>query len=147
MAVEFRAITPENFIECIKLKVHEDQISFVASNVFSIAQAYVHPQCHVRAIYAGDTMVGFVMWGMDPEQPTPEMWVWRMMIGADYQRKGYGRAAMEQLIALLKTEGLPALFLSYEPENTGGAAFYQTLGFEDTGRVEHGEKVVQLNLG
>ncbi len=87
------------------------------------------------------------MWGEDVTENPGEMWVWRLMIAADHQGKGYGRAAMEALIARLRAEGkFDALYLSYEPENTGAERFYAGLGFEKTGHIEHGELVVRLAL-
>ncbi len=146
MTVTLKPVTNDNYYECTKLKVKEGQENFVAPNTFSIAQSQFFPGMQMRAVYADDTLVGFAMWGWDPDQPKPEMWVWRLMIAGEHQGKGYGRTAMEHMITLLKIEGIMELFLSYAPDNTGGAAFYAGLGFEETGRVEHGEIVVRLDL-
>ncbi|MBN1564633.1 MAG: GNAT family N-acetyltransferase [Anaerolineae bacterium] len=147
MTVTLKPITKDNFQACITLKVNDDQKMFVAPNLYSIAQGQFTPGTQMRGIYADDTLVGFVMWTWDNEDhDPPEMWLWRFMIGGDYQGQGYGRAAMQHVIALLKIEGVTELFLSYEPENTGGAQFYAGLGFADTGRVEGGEIVVKLDL-
>jgi diamine N-acetyltransferase len=146
MTVTLKPITKDNFQACIKLKVKEGQERFVAANLYSIAQGQFYPSTQMRAIYAGATLVGFVMWAWDHDHPQPEMWIWRFMIAGEHQRNGYGRAAMEQVITLLKIEGVTELFLSYAPGNSGGAQFYAGLGFEDTGRVEHGEIVVRLDL-
>jgi hypothetical protein len=40
--IELKEIKEENFRECIRLNVSESQKNFVASNVYSIAQAYIH---------------------------------------------------------------------------------------------------------
>ena len=146
MTVALKLLTIDNYYECLKLKVKEGQESFVAANAFSMAQGQFYPGMQMRAIYAGETMVGFIMWAWDPDQLKPEMWVWRLMIADDHQGKGYGRAAMKHVITLLKIEGITELFLSFGPKNTGGAQFYAGLGFGDTGRVEHDEIVVRLDL-
>jgi len=65
------------------------------------------------------------------------------MIDGAQQGKGYARAAMEQVLRLLRDAGHREVFLSYEPENAGAARFYSRLGFEPTGRVEYGETVVK----
>jgi len=39
--IEFRKITWDNFEECIRLDIFEEQKSFVATNMYSIAQSYV----------------------------------------------------------------------------------------------------------
>lgn len=147
MTVEFRAITKDNWFECTRLKVRDDQASFVATNVFSIAQAQFFPEVTAQAIYAGDEMVGFLMHGEDADENPNEYWVWRLMIDARYQGKGYGRAAMDTLITQLRANPtIDAVYLSYEPENHDAARFYARLGFEATGRIEHGELVVRLAL-
>jgi len=146
MTVTLQDITKENFSACIKLKVKPGQENFVASNVYSIAEKQFYPDVRAQAIYAGDTMVGFVMWGVDTDDNPDEMWVWRLMIDADHQGNGYARDAMTIIIDQVRTQKHAALFLSYEPENSHAAAFYARLGFEETGRVEHGEIVVKLDL-
>jgi len=60
--VELRKITEDNYSECLGLKVSKEQERYVASNVYSLAQAWVvEASAHPFAIYAEDTMVGFVM--------------------------------------------------------------------------------------
>ena len=145
--IELRSLTRDNWHDCANLKVADDQQSFVAPNLVSIAQSQFYPGTEMRAIYADSEMVGFIMWIIDTEQrPTRELWIWRFMIAAEHQRQGYGRAALRQVIDMLKAQGETELFLSYEPENTGGAAFYRGFGFAETGRIEHGEIVVRLDM-
>ncbi len=146
MTITLQPITKDNWETCIKLNVKPQQAGFVASNVYSIAQAQFYPDVRTEAIYAGDAMVGFVMWGEDTDDNPGELWVWRLMIDAAHQGNGYARAAMEDVIRRARGDGHRALFLSYEPENAGAEAFYAKLGFADTGRVEYGEKVVRLDL-
>jgi len=43
MAVELREINKDNWRECIKLKTSDVQASFVALNLFSIAQSKAEP--------------------------------------------------------------------------------------------------------
>ena len=146
MTVTLQDITKANWRQATKLTLKPGQERFVAPNLYSIAQRQFYPEVRAQAVFAGDTMVGFVMWGEDADDNPGELWVWRLMIDAAHQRKGYGRAVMMMLIAQARADGHDALFLSYEPENAGAAAFYAGLGFEETGRVEHGETVVKLDL-
>ena len=139
-------VTRENFDACINLRVREDQRGFVAPNVYSIAQSKVYPGVQTKAIYAGETLVGFVMWGADEGENPGEMWIWRLMIEAEQQGNGYARAALEQIIRLGQASGHDALFVSYVPENSGAARLYASLGFTETGRVEDGEIVVRKDL-
>ncbi|MBA3470805.1 MAG: hypothetical protein H0T53_14300 [Herpetosiphonaceae bacterium] len=54
-------ITAANFRECIRLKTQPEHESFVATNLFSIAEASVHPTWTPCAIAAGEILVGFVL--------------------------------------------------------------------------------------
>lgn len=143
--ITFREITPENWRECIKLSVAESQKEFVAPNVYSLAQAKVYPSYKPLAIYHDDEMVGFTMYGVDPDDN--EMGISRLMIDQRYQGKGYGRAAMVQLLEMIRQEtSCYAIYLSFEPENKNAEALYMSLGFEHTGEIEDGELVMKLTL-
>ena len=58
-AIELRKITRENFRECIRLSVAEDQRKFVASNMYSLAEATADGVSNPLAFYADDQMDGF----------------------------------------------------------------------------------------
>lgn len=130
--VTLRPITRENWNEAVKLKVAPEQEGFVARNTYSIAQSKFDP-CTPFAVYAGDTMVGFIMYGTDPDIP-PERGsyvIYRLMIDARYQGKGYGRAAMQAALADLRT--LPdcrEVLVGFVPGNAGAERLYRSLGFE-----------------
>ncbi|NER85311.1 MAG: GNAT family N-acetyltransferase, partial [Leptolyngbya sp. SIO1D8] len=69
------------------------------------------------------------------------------MIDARYQRRGIGKAALEQVIAHVRTKDTVSLLhLSYVPEPGNPAALYQRYGFQPTGEVEDGEVVLALSL-
>jgi diamine N-acetyltransferase len=63
--IELRPVTKDNWGALIKLKVREDQKNFVASNLYSIAQAQFgdeyegHWDLYPFGIYDGDTPVVF----------------------------------------------------------------------------------------
>lgn len=64
--IRLREITFDNFIECIKLEAKEEQKDFVATNLYSLAEAYTalsngYSIPMPYAIYNDDTMVGFIM--------------------------------------------------------------------------------------
>ena len=136
--VSFKEIDRDNFFDVIKLDVAEDQKSFVATNLFSIAQAKAFPECIALAIYDDNVLVGFMMYCIDMEDH--EYWIYRLMIDAKYQSKGYGKAAMEKLIDIIKEDKEHhVLYLSFEPNNTLAKHLYETLGFKADGRVIEGE--------
>ncbi len=140
-------INESNYVECLKLSVFESQRGFVATNVKSLAQAYIHrdrtePYC----IYNNDTMVGFVQIISDDEDETC-MNIWRYMIDQRYQGMGYGKEALKVLIDNIRSRNqYKTVTLSYEPENTLAEKLYISFGFVPTGVIDDGEVEMILKL-
>jgi len=145
MSITLKEITRENFNECVKLKIRDDQ-RFVASNVYSIAESKVAPENIPMAVYAGDAMVGFVMYEFD--YANRELYIGRLMIDQHYQHMGYGRETLEAVRQIgLQDAGIVKLALSTNPENTYGIRVYEKFGFKDTGILDDGEEVFEYDLG
>ena len=145
MTITLRDIDRENFRAAVRLEVNDDQKSFVAPNVFSIAQSKVEPAYNVQAVYDGDEMVGFVMYGWDEEEGCHSLG--RLMIDKNHQGKGYGRAATEAVVERLRAEpGCRQVVLSVNPANANARALYESLGFVKTGEVSPGEEVMRLRF-
>jgi diamine N-acetyltransferase len=143
VTITLRDITRANWRECISLETTPEQRGFVASNAISLAQAAYETEWMPRAIYADEVMVGFVMYGLSREEPV--FWIMRLMVDAQHQGKGYGRAAMEEVLRGLKRQpDCAQLAISYEPENGGARALYLSLGFRETGEVLYGETVARM---
>jgi diamine N-acetyltransferase len=145
MSITLKEITRENFNECVKLKIRDDQ-RFVASNVYSIAESKVAPENIPMAVYAGDIMVGFVMYEFD--YANRELYIGRLMIDQHYQHMGYGRETLEAVRQIgLQDAGIVKLALSTNPENTYGIKVYERFGFKDTGILDDGEEIFEYDLG
>lgn len=146
MEIRIADITPENFTPCINLKVADGQENFVAPNVRSIAESKIYPFLVPRAIYNGAEMIGFALHGREPE--TGKVYLARLMIDAAHQGKGFGRAAVKELIEEMCREyECEEIFLSFVPDNVGAAALYQSVGFERTGETdESGEIIMRLKI-
>jgi diamine N-acetyltransferase len=143
--VSLREITRETVESIIDLEVAPKQEKFVASNAESLAEALFSPDAWYRAIYADETPVGFVMLSIKPE--VPHYYLWRFMIGAEYQGKGYGKRALELVIEHVRTlPGAKELTLSYTPGKGSPRKFYQQFGFEETGEWDDDEIVMRLLL-
>jgi diamine N-acetyltransferase len=127
-------LTADNWRTCAELRLHPDQKEFVRDNLFSIAEAQFYPDAHARAIYnAEDVMVGFVLYGRDDE--TGDWYIFRFMIDAEHQGKGYGRAALNEVVrVLVDTHGAEAIRLSYHEHNEAARRLYGAYGFGDVGR-------------
>jgi diamine N-acetyltransferase len=106
----------------------------------------------MRAIYADETPIGFIMThtGSDYEVgiDCPGVFLWRFMIATPYQGKGYGRKAKEKLIIHLKAMGIPLLFTSCGQGEGSPEGFYRRLGFLPTGGSydDEIELVLDLNI-
>jgi diamine N-acetyltransferase len=143
--VTLRDVTAETMRAVCDLEVRPAQREFVAPNVMSIAQAYFEPRAWFRAVYADETPVGFVMVHEDPD--VPRCFLWRFMIAADHQSKGYGRRALDLVVERLRARNLyEQLLSSYVPGDDGPGAFYLAYGFVETGETTHGEVVIRLPL-
>jgi diamine N-acetyltransferase len=134
--IRLSAITVDNWRECIELRVKDEQAELVPSNLYSIAEAQFYPDAVPLSIHndAGQ-MVGFVMYGIDV---TSGKWkVFRLMIDRAYQSRGYGRAAMQQVIARLAAQpSCDGILISYQPANEVARRLYASLGFVEQEAAE-----------
>lgn len=143
--VTLREITKKTVRSIIDLKVAPEQDNFVAPNAVSIAQAHFEEKAWFRAIYADETPVGFVMLFDDAEKPV--YYLWRYMIDAKYQGRGYGRFAINLLIDYVKTRpGAKELLVTYVPGEGSPEKFYEKVGFVNTGVEHDGEWEMKLVL-
>ena len=143
--VELREVSKDDVRAICRLAVAPTQMSFVAPNAISFAEALFEPKAWYRAIYADGTPVGFAMLSIDRDEP--EYYLWRFMIDALYQGRGYGRVAVGLIVDFVRT--LPnahELLVSWVPADGGPELFYRSLGFVPTGAVEHNEVVARLAL-
>jgi diamine N-acetyltransferase len=146
VAIVLRPITKENWETAAKLEVREDQQGYVAPNVWSIAESQFHPWIRPMAIYNGGTMVGFLVYGRDPADG--EYWLYRYMIDRRFQGQGLGKAALQALIAHLRS--LPdcdSVTVGYQPENLVAERLYLGFGFEKGDPAPWGESTARLKIG
>jgi diamine N-acetyltransferase len=144
-SLTLREVTQENLRAVWSLAVADHQQQFVAPVVYSIAEAHFSEHAWYRAIYAGEEPVGFVMLSLDQEHG--EYYLWRYLIDAKQQGKGYGRQALQMIIDYVKRlPNATALTLSYVKAEGGPEEFYRRLGFENTGEIDDGEHVMRLDL-
>lgn len=127
--VFLKPISADNWQACIGLKVTDEQADFLPSNLYSIAEAQFYPQAVSLAIYSEqDQMVGFVLYGVDVE--SGKWKIFRLMIDQAQQGKGYGRAAMEQVIERLSAQpDCDEILIAYQTDNDAARRLYASLGF------------------
>lgn len=138
MTLYLKEITSENWEACIQLQPSEDQEAFIASNLYSLAQSKFLPNFETLAVYKDETMVGFVMFGVDPDDS--QYWIYRLMVDSSHQGKGYGIETMRQVIDRIKAKpDATNIMVAYHPENKAAASLYQKLGFKVLGKASWGE--------
>jgi len=117
----------------------------VAPNAISIAQAHFEEHAWFRAIYAGETPVGFIMLYDDPEKP--DYFLWRLMIAGPHHGKGFGRRAIELLVDYVRTRpGATVLETSCGQGPGNPEGFYGKLGFVRSGKMFDDEVGLVLAL-
>jgi diamine N-acetyltransferase len=145
MGIELREITPDNLEDCIRLQPADDQKTFMSPIVYSIAESKVSPEEAPFAMYDGDELVGFIMYGVSPADGN--YWILRLMVDKRYQQRGYARDAVKEVLRRLSERpDCAEVRVSYEPGNTVGAHLYESLGFRPTGEVLFGEVVAVLPI-
>jgi diamine N-acetyltransferase len=148
--IHFMRITVSTWRQICKLSetLSPTHRRMVAENVYSIVEGHFSESAWMRAIYADDTPVGFIMThtGSDYEDgiDCPGVFLWRLMIAGPYQGKGYGKLALEKLIQHLKAMGIPLLYTSCCQGEGSPEGFYRRLGFRPTG--DHYDDEIELVL-
>ena len=151
--LEIHPVDRDNWRALVKLQVREDQKHFVASNLFSIAEAQFgdddegHWDFYPYGIYDGDTPVGFLMYGYNFEHPKHQAFVIRLMVDEKFQNMGYGRFGMQKMLEIFRAdERIKVVGISYEPENEAARRLYANLGFVEPGEMVGEEVLAVLNL-
>lgn len=145
--VSLRAVTSETLRDICRLTdtLTPPKRYMVAPNAVSIAQAHFEPKAWFRAIYAGETPVGFAMLYDDPDKQ--EYFLWRFMVAEPHHGKGFGRRGLEQVIAHVRTRpGATALGATCGEGPGSPEGFYTKLGFKRTGEMLGDEVGLSLEL-
>ncbi len=152
MIIKLKPVNDDNREAALALSVREDQ-PFVAPNDVSLreadeANAEQPGMARPFAIYADEKLVGFCMFAFNPEEEDEDdrYWLWRFMIDRNEQGKGYGQAALQEIINYFKENGADRLFLSTEPDNELGLHIYHKAGFRETGIIDNNEAVLMRML-
>ena len=137
--ITLKAVTKQNWLDIVRLSSAEDQQNRVfektiASNCLSLAQASIEENWTVRAIYQGDTPIGFAMYGYSNELSGYE--ICRIMIDYKFQGNGYGKQALLLVIQEMVNQfHCEEILICFVPENEKAKQLYLSVGFKDTGNV------------
>ena len=144
--ITLREITRETVRAITSLRVAPEQERFVAPTAVSIAEAHFSPElAWFRAIYLGETPVGFVM--LDEQPAEAKYFLWRFMVDGRFQGRGVGRRALELVLERVKANpGAKMIETSVVPGPGSPGPFYERMGFVYTGAEEEGERVMRRDV-
>ena len=133
------------------------QDRFVSSVEESLQDAVneAHACPRMWSAYDGEQLVGFVMIsdGIPPERLASDddligpYYLWRLLIDKRHQRRGYGTAVLDEIVAYLRTRpGADVLWTSAAQGAGTPQPFYERYGFVPTGEIVNDEVVLRLDL-
>ncbi|MDM5219687.1 GNAT family N-acetyltransferase [Peribacillus sp. RS7] len=147
MKVHLKCVTRENWEKALALKVKKQQSNFVPPVAVSLAKVYIKPDGDnivylPFAIYDKEIMVGFIMHAYD-ENTTNMYWINGFIIDESYQGKGYGRAALSEMVHWIANRFTicKEIRLTVFKDNENARELYKRFGFLPTGDV-YGEEDV-----
>jgi diamine N-acetyltransferase len=153
-----RPVLRDHVLPLIRLTVRPDQSNLVSNNAKTLAQAAYEPGAAVWGLWDGDTLVGMMAMidpapdhdANDPLRQQPDdpaaAYLWRLMIGADFQGKGYGAAALAEAFVQTREWGYARLTAHVADAPHSNLGFYERYGFRKTGVVEDDEVVIVAEI-
>jgi histidinol dehydrogenase len=149
VAFSVRPVDRSNAEAVMKLQVAAGQRAFVSPVDRSLAQVAYEPCGRAMAMFDGEQAVGMMLLydvRKDDEDPANQLYVWRLLVDARFQKRGYGRLAMAWVVDEARREGYAEVGLSHVDKPGHAGAFYQKLGFAYTGEVDGVELKMLLKL-
>ena len=131
-------VTEENWLEIVRLSVHEEQKSFLAPPIGILARGYVYRGCNSRVwgIADGDQMVGVALVRDENEEPRCYD-LQQFMIDQRFQRRGYGTESLRQILSVLEQERrFDCVEVCVKNTDTPALRLYEKIGFVDTGYID-----------
>lgn len=145
--VELRPLTRDNWTACAGLSLLPSQQGLLAPNVYSIAELHFEPHYAPRVIYADGRVVGFLMYCPETDPPDAGLfWLFRFMIAAEHQGKGYGTLALRLALSEMKALGARRVRTMHKPGNDLASTLYRKHGFVETGILDDGDVELELPL-
>jgi diamine N-acetyltransferase len=140
--VEFRNVAQEDLDAVCALVVAPGQADLVTTNVMTMAQAQFELGALVLAMCQDGKPVGLLAMKRPSVYPVEEdiiirrdlAYVWRLMVGKDFQGRGLGIAALDEAKRRAKEWGYTGMSLTVSNQPHSAISFYEKYGFRLTGR-------------
>ncbi len=138
MNIRLEPINKNNYKNCISIGSSQ----FIACNVLSIVEAYVFDDWYPCCIYFKNTLVGFLMYSIDEDDR--KLWMYKLYINEEHQNKGYGTAAVNKLLTIVKEKyDCNEFYTSTSLQNERALHVYESIGFERTGKIKDKQVVLR----
>ena len=145
--VELLPLTRENWVACVDLPLLPSQQGLLAPNLYSIAELNFERHYTPQVIYASGQVVGFLMYCPENDPPDPKLfWLFRLMVAAEHQGKGYGASALRLALLEMKATGATRVRTMHKPSNATASKLYQRHGFVEIGVLPDGDIELELIL-
>ena len=133
--IRLAEIDEGNWAQALNLAVREEQRPFLADAAGILARGYAYrrSRARVRAVCAGETLVGLML-VRDLDEAPACYDLNQFMIDRRYQNRGYGSRALALLLEELAAERkYPAVELCVRRDAAQALRVYGRAGFRDTG--------------
>lgn len=140
--IRLKEVDCSDWYACIKLEVTEEQNGISpAPVVYWLEEARLDRRLVPMAIYSDTSLVGFAAYAGEADEQGRH-WIMALMIGRGYQRQGYGKAALAELVRLLVTKhGARTIAVGHRTDDTGAGTLFESSGFQEAGGSGDGEIV------
>lgn len=141
--ISLSEINTANYKSILRLKVNENQKSYVAPNSVILAKAYAYrfEGGTALGIFADGIAVGFIFYRLWDDSYILD----QFMIDERFQSKGYGKEALSTFIEDRKIEGkYNKILLCYIEGDMAAEALYKSFGFVITDRDEAEDEPAEI---
>lgn len=143
LSVVFREVTRDDLKAVCDLVVAPGQSDLVTPNVMTMAEAQFEPGALVRAMWQRDKVVGLLAMLRPSDYPEDQdivirrdvAYVWRLMVGRNFQGQGYGILALDEAKRTAIEWGYHGMSLTVGSKPHSAIPFYERYGFVLTGRA------------
>jgi diamine N-acetyltransferase len=151
--ISLRPVVRSDLHDLFHLSVSPHQSDYVAPNVVTLAEFAYIPGGYVFAVRGDEVIIGLMGMidfrehdGLGEGDYPNAAFLMRMMIGAEHQGKGYGKAAMNLAFDWARARLNSAFQTSAVPGNDAALQFYEALGLVRTGRIVEDEIELSIKL-
>ncbi|MBG9983246.1 GNAT family N-acetyltransferase [Aerococcaceae bacterium DSM 111020] len=139
-------ITEDNIYDIMALQLKPKQANFVRDPIYSLAESYCYRDDDTVRLFALEeqgTVVGFLSLMTDIEDQVVH--IWRMMIGSQYQSKGYGRNALRTIEDYVSSlEEYEKIVSDYVEGNLAMKHLLKTEGYVEAGKQEEWNEIIMI---